>query len=118
MQNLNLSEELRTKLEEFNKITESEINTILSGTKVKGNQDNKELKDLKQYLNKILEDISKNGESPHHDWKLIRNLIVIKVKDALLQMQSTFPDCKPSSGESFEEQMEVILQFLCGFEEK
>lgn len=114
-----MKDDPHTLLEDFNKLTDPEINLISSGSKTpKAQPESKELKDMKLKLKIVIEEIAKNGDSAHYEWKNIRNLIVIKVREALLQMQNTFPDCKSVAGESFDEQMEVILQFLCGFEEK
>lgn len=115
----NVIEDLRSRLEHFNKITEPEMNAIVAGTKFQvPKQELNEINELKQHLKLIIDDIAKNGESNRYDWKLIRNIVILKIKDILINMQAAFPDCKNVPGESFDEQMEIILQFMCGFEEK
>jgi len=116
---MNMMEDFRPKLEQFTKMTEPEMNAIISGTKFQNSkQDVHEINDLKNQLKIILDDIAKNGETNRYDWKLIKNIVILKIKDILINMQASFPDCKNVPGESFDEQMEIILQFMCGFEEK
>lgn len=116
---MNILEDFRPKLEQFNKITEPEMNAIISGSKHKSSkQELSEITDLKNQLNKIIEVIAKTGEMNQYDWKLIKNVVILRIRDILTTMQASFPDCKSVAGESFDEQMEVILQFMCGFEEK
>ena len=116
---MNILEDYRPKLEQFNKMTEPEMIAIVAGTKFQtAKQDFNEISDLKHHLHKIIDYIAKTGDMSLYDWKLIKNIVIIKIKDILISMQAAFPDCKPVPGESFDEQMEVILQFMCGFEEK
>ena len=113
------TDDFNTKLQDFNKLTENEIIALTNGTKYLSKEENTNLmNELKNSLRKILDDIIKTGEITPYEWKNIRNFIIIKTKDILLAMQAAFPDCKSIPGESFDDQMEVILQFLAGFEEK
>jgi hypothetical protein len=106
-------------LDEFFKLTNEEIQAITNGTRqnLKKTPDAPKIVDLKTKLNPLIEEIAKSGESTQ-DWRLLRNLIIIKTKDVLVNMQASFPDCKSTPGDSFDEQMEIILQFLSNFEEK
>ena len=115
----NSGEESKALLEEFYKLTNEEIQAITNGTRqnLKKTPDAPRLVDLKSKLNPIIEEIAKTGES-QQEWRLLRNLIIIKTKDVLVNMQASFPDCKSTPGDSFDEQMEIILQFLSNFEEK
>ena len=116
---INILEDFRPKLEHFNKLTEPQLNAIVAGTKFQtAKQEATEINDLKNHLNKLIEYIAKTGDMSQYDWKTLKNIVILKIKDNLINMQSSFPDCKPIPGESFDEQMEVILQFMCGFDEK
>lgn len=116
---MNNVEELRPKLEQFNKLTEAEMSSIVSGNKHQSSkQEISEINELKLHLNKIIDFIAKTGDSNQYDWKLIKNVVILRIKDILVGMQAAYPDCKSIAGESFDEQMEIILQFMCGFEEK
>ena len=60
---MNILEDFRPKLDQFNKITEPEMNAIISGSKHKSSkQELGEITDLKNELNKIIECIAKSGE--------------------------------------------------------
>ncbi|EDK31410.1 serine/threonine protein phosphatase 4 regulatory subunit, putative (macronuclear) [Tetrahymena thermophila SB210] len=112
-------EKLNEKLASFDKLVEVEINLITSGEKVtKPTQQTPEYLSLRQELEKVVEDISKTGEPSPYDWKCLRSFIIVMARDVLNQMYSAFPDMKSNQGESFEEELDVILQFISGFESK
>lgn len=116
---MNTLEDFKPKLEQFNKLTEAEMNAIVAGTKHQNSEkEAQEINNLKSQLNKIIDYIAKTGDTNQYDWKLIKNIVILKIKDILIGMQAAFPDCKNIAGESFDEQMEIILQFMCGFEDK
>ena len=48
----------------------------------------------------------------------MRDYIVIVTRDVLTNMQETYPDIDTSKGDSFEDELDIILQFMCGFESK
>lgn len=69
-------------------------------------------------LNKVIESVSKKGEAEHYDWKTIKPFILFKVKETILSMQSSYPDFRPRPGESFDDQLDSIIQSYMAFEEK
>lgn len=73
---------------------------------------------LRQELEKVVEDISKTGDASAYTWKSLRSFIIIMARDMLNQMYSAFPDMKSNLGESFDEELDVILRFISDFEQK
>lgn len=110
---------LNEGLEAFEKLVSAEVAQITAGEKVlKGTATTSEYTSLRTELEKVVEDISKTGDSSHYAWKSLRSFIIIMARDVLNQMHSAFPDLKSAQGESFDEELDVILQFISGFENK
>ena len=110
-------EDLNNKLMEFSKQVENDIILIQSGAKMQTRtKDSAELKQLKGELVKIVEEIAKSGDSHHYNWKYLKSYIIILTRDVLTQMQSSYPDMKSVPGESFDDELDVILQFLYAFD--
>ena len=69
-------------------------------------------------LNKVIEKIAANGESETYEWKSIRNFILYKIKEAILNMQSSYSDFRDRPGDTFDSQLENILQSFNAFEDR
>jgi len=48
----------------------------------------------------------------------MKNILIVFLKDALKLVNLKYPDCTIEDEETFEEQLEIILQFLSLFENK
>lgn len=110
---------LNEQLGEFEKLVSSEVSRITNGDKVeKQTPVTPQYTNLRNELEKVIEDIAQTGDSSVYDWKNLKSFVIIKARDVLVQMHSAFPDLKQGHGESFEEELDVILQFISGFETK
>ncbi|EGR29274.1 serine threonine-protein phosphatase 4 regulatory subunit 2, putative [Ichthyophthirius multifiliis] len=112
-------EKLKLQLEQFHNLVEQEITQIQNGEKVTNHTpQTPEYQKLRNELEKVLIEISKTGEYQPFNWKHLRSHIIIVARDVLAQMNQQFPDMKQNLGESFEDELEVILQFISGFDSK
>ena len=69
-------------------------------------------------LNKVIEKVCSSGDVNTFDWKLIKNLILYKIKETILNMQASYPDFRDKPGDTFEIQLENILQSFLAFEDR
>jgi len=82
------------------------------------------LEELSEYLstdsplNKVIEKIAANGEAETYEWKSIRNFILYKIKETILTMQNSYPDFRDRPGDTFDSQLENILQSFNSFEDR
>ncbi|KRW99080.1 hypothetical protein PPERSA_07333 [Pseudocohnilembus persalinus] len=104
------------KLKQYSDLVAEEIKQIEEGQKYKPKQETQEQQQLYKDLKFVLEDLARTGEEKTYDWIPLRNFLVIAMKNMLIEMCQTYPDVSYSNGESFEDELEVILQFLISFE--
>ncbi|CAK71308.1 unnamed protein product (macronuclear) [Paramecium tetraurelia] len=121
-----IQHDYQTQLKEFYEQTQEIVSSIQQGIRIK------KVKDIIQYskdipiqisnlmgqLKPILESISQNGEIQKYNWLHLRSLIVITTRDMLLNMQKLYPYEKTAQNEGFEDELDIVLQFLCVFEQK
>ena len=69
-------------------------------------------------LNRIIENISVTGESHSYDWKSIKNFVLYKIKESILLMQGLYPDLRERQGETFNDQLDSIIQNFISFEDR
>lgn len=123
------NEQIDHWLQDFAAKTEHEITQIQNGaraiqTKVTPSplthqEDTPEMQQLKLNLDIVIKDIAQTGDSSMYNWNHLRSLIVIKTRDILNLMQKNYPYVKQQGmNEGFEDELDVILQFLCGFDTK
>ena len=105
---------------EFNQIiTEKDLLKEITNAKSQN-----KLEEIAEYvsqdgpLNGVIEKVASSGEADTYEWKLIKYFILYKIKETILNMQGAYPDFKDKLGDTFEGQLENILQSFLNFEER
>ncbi|CAD8134529.1 unnamed protein product [Paramecium octaurelia] len=107
----------QSQLKEFYEQTQEIVSSIQQGIRIKKDIPI-QISNLMGQLKPILESISQNGEIQKYNWLHLRSLIVITTRDMLLNMQKLYPYEKTAQNEGFEDELDIVLQFLCVFEQK
>ncbi|CAD8045900.1 unnamed protein product [Paramecium primaurelia] len=112
-----IQHDYQTQLKDFYEQTQEIVSQIQQGIRIKKEIPN-QINNLMTQLKPILESISQNGEIQKYNWLHLRSLIVITTRNMLLNMQKLFPYEKTAQTEGFEDELDIVLQFLCVFEQK
>ncbi|CAD8054132.1 unnamed protein product [Paramecium primaurelia] len=112
-----IQHDYQTQLKDFYEQTQEIVSSIQQGIRIKKDIPI-QINNLMGQLKPILESISQNGEIQKYNWLHLRSLIVITTRDMLLNMQKLYPYEKTAQNEGFEDELDIVLQFLCVFEQK
>jgi len=115
------SENLNNSLGKFGEAYREQIKLIAENTKKcneKNDLNDKPLQSLKAELQPILVQIARTGEIEGFEWKPVRDFLIIMTRDVLLMMRKQFPDVLSGKQEdTFDEELDVILEYLIYFED-
>lgn len=74
---------------------------------------------LKEELKPVLITIAGTGDASQYNWQYLKPYLVLMTRDTLQYMQKKYPYIRlVGTSEGFEEELDVILQFICGFDNK
>ncbi|CAD8050149.1 unnamed protein product [Paramecium sonneborni] len=112
-----IQHDYQTQLKDFYDQTQEIVSSIQQGIRIKKDIPI-QINHLMGQLKPILESIASNAEIQKYNWLHLRSLIVITTRDMLINMQKLFPYEKTLQNEGFEDELDIVLQFLCVFEQK
>merc|ERR1711935_1239372 len=84
------------------------------------NQDNPGLTPmsvLKENLRELLTEIARTGEATAYSWVLLKNYFVIAIKDALIYVNTKYPDCSNKLGEQFNDVLQDLIDLFLLFDD-
>ncbi|CAD8051340.1 unnamed protein product [Paramecium sonneborni] len=112
-----IQHDYQTQLKDFYEQTQEIVSSIQQGIRIKKDIPI-QINDLMGQLKPLLDSIAKNAEIQKYNWLHLRSLIIITTRDMLINMQNLFPYEKTAQNEGFEDELDIVLQFLCVFEQK
>lgn len=112
-----MNDEFKTWLEDFTKEASEELKNLEDNKGIKTTQDSHQMSVLKENLRELLTEIARTGEAASYNWPFLKNYFVIAIKDALIFVNTKYPDCSNKLGEQFNDVLQDLIDLFLLFED-